>query len=184
MDEILEQWAREMPELDTSPMGVVGRISRLARVLEKGLAQTFSASGLNGGEFDVLATLRRSGSPYRLTPKRLTEAAMLSSGAMTNRLDRLEKAGLIARRPDPSDRRGTLVSLTAQGKDLMDEVVAEHVKNERQLLDPLDADELSALGALLRKLLLPFDKGGKRPNIIENVSENPSVFGQGQTPSS
>lgn len=179
VDEILEQWAREIPGLDTSPMGVVGRISRLARVLEKGLAQTFSAFGLNGGEFDVLATLRRSGSPYLLTPKKLSEAAMISSGAMTNRLDRLERAGLIARRPEPSDRRGILVSLTAEGKDLVDRVVAEHVEKERQLIDSLDADELSALGALLRKLLVPFDQGNKQPHTTKDLPENLSIAEQG-----
>lgn len=179
VDEILEQWAREMPGLDTSPMGVVGRVSRLARVLEKGLSQTFSASGLNGGEFDVLATLRRSGSPYALTPKRLSEAAMLSSGAMTNRIDHLEKAGLIARRPDPDDRRGTLVRLTAEGKDLVNRVVAEHVENERKLLDSLDANDLDTLSSLLRKLLLPFDVGDKQPSTIEALPESPSGFGQG-----
>lgn len=175
VDGILEQWKRELPDLDTTPMGVVGRLSRASRVLERGLAPTFSASDLNGGEFDVLATLRRAGSPYRMTPKRLSEAAMLSSGAMTNRLDRLERAGLVARHPDPSDRRGTLVSLTAEGKDLVEKVVIEHVENERRLLDALSPEERETLSALLRKLLLPFDRGTKQPSAAQEPPGDPVI---------
>jgi DNA-binding MarR family transcriptional regulator len=103
---ILEQWSRERPDLDVSAMGVIGRISRLSRHFERGLAEIFSSFGLGGGEFDVLATLRRAGEPYRLTPTELSKSLMVSSGSMTNRLDRLERAGFITRLPDPSDRRG------------------------------------------------------------------------------
>lgn len=134
-------------------MGVVGRISRAAQALRRPLEATFRRFGLNGGEFDVLATLRRSGAPYTLTPTALFTELMLSSGAMTNRLDRLEQAGLIQRRPDPADRRGTLVVLTPVGLTLIDAAVAEHVANERRLLTPLTADEQVQLAGLLRKLL-------------------------------
>ena len=157
VDLILEQWSRERPDLDVSPMGVIGRISRLSRIFERGLAELFSSFGLGGGEFDVLATLRRAGDPYQLTPTELSKSLMVSSGGMTNRLDRLERAGFITRLPDPSDRRGTLVCLTDEGRRLVDEVVAAHVENERRLLHTLDRSEREALAALLRKLLASFE---------------------------
>jgi DNA-binding MarR family transcriptional regulator len=153
VDDILAQWRRERPDLDPAPMGVIGRISRAARRLDRALDTTFSAFELNGGEFDVLATLRRSGPPYRLTPTRLFTDLMLSSGAMTNRLDRLERAGLIARTPDPSDRRGTLVGLTPRGLELVDAAVTAHLANEERLLDGLSSAEREQLAGLLRKLL-------------------------------
>jgi DNA-binding MarR family transcriptional regulator len=109
---------------------------------------------LNSGEFDVLASLRRSGTPYQLTPTELFRTLMLSSGAMTNRLDRLEHAGLIVRLPDPSDRRGTLVGLTARGREIADVAVTAHVANEHRLLDTLSAEEQAQLAQLLRKLLV------------------------------
>ena len=158
VDLILEQWSRERPDLDVSPMGVIGRISRLSRIFERGLVETFSSFGLGGGEFDVLATLRRAGEPYRLTPTELSKSLMVSSGGMTNRLDRLERAGFITRLPDPSDRRGTLVCLTDEGRRLVDEVVAAHVENEHHLLDSLAPSERKTLADLLRKLLLSLEK--------------------------
>ena len=115
VDFIQAQWAQEKPDLDTSPMGVVGRISRISRHLDQLLQKNYAQFGLNGGEFDVLAALRRSGHPYQLTPTQLFNSLMLSSGAMTNRLDRLEDEGLIKRAPNPKDRRGILVTLTGQG---------------------------------------------------------------------
>lgn len=153
VDEILEQWARERPDLDASPMGVIGRISRLSRLFEQEIQQLFEAYGLHRGEFDVLATLRRAGAPYRLNPTELSTALMVSSGGMTNRLDRLEKAGLVARQPDPDDRRGTQVGLTEEGLRLIDAAVAEHVANEHRLLGALSAAEREELAGLLRKLL-------------------------------
>jgi DNA-binding MarR family transcriptional regulator len=153
VDNILAQWQRERPDLDPTPMGVIGRISRAARTLGRALDTTFAGFGLNSGEFDVLATLRRAGPPYRLTPTALFTDLMLSSGAMTNRLDRLEQAGLIARTPDPSDRRGTLVGLTPRGQELVDAVVTAHVANEHHLLAALSSVEREQLAQLLRTLL-------------------------------
>lgn len=156
VDAILEQWFRERPDLDPSPMGVIGRISRASRYIDQFLQQNFAQFGLNGGEFDVLATLRRSGAPYQLTPTALFSSLMLSSGAMTNRLDRLENAGYIERQPHPNDRRGTLVTLTTQGLELIDSVVAAHIATEQKILTSLTPEEQQVLAGLLRKLLLSF----------------------------
>lgn len=156
VDVILEQWSRERPDLDPSPMGVIGRISRASRYIDQFLQQNFAQFSLNGGEFDVLATLRRSGAPYQLTPTALFSSLMLSSGAMTNRLDRLENAGYIERQPHPNDRRGTLVTLTTQGLELIDSVVAAHIATEQKILASLTPEEQQVLAGLLRKLLLSF----------------------------
>lgn len=164
VDLILEQWARERPDLDTSPMGVVGRISRLSRILEGELQEVFARFGLNRGEFDVLATLRREGEPYRLNPTELSRALMVSSGGMTNRLDRMERGGLIARRPDPGDRRGSQVALTERGLRLVDEAVTAHVTNEHRLLDALVEAERDGLAGMLRELLLSLEPPVYRPS--------------------
>ena len=153
VDDILAQWQRERPDLDSSPMGIIGRISRLERHFDRELQATFTRFGLQRGEFDVLASLRRAGPPYQLTPTALYSTLMLSSGAMTNRLDRLEQAGLVQRANDPRDRRGILVGLTAQGQALIDDAVAAHVLNEQRLLTQLTQSERQALAALLRRLL-------------------------------
>jgi DNA-binding MarR family transcriptional regulator len=153
VDSIIAQWRRERPDLDPSPMGVIGRISRAERTLGRSLEAVFTQFGLNRGEFDVLATLRRSGPPFRLTPTGLFTDLMLSSGAMTNRLDRLEQAGLIVRTPDPADRRGILVGLTDHGRALVDAAVAAHLENEHRLLAALTLAEREQLAHLLRKLL-------------------------------
>ena len=157
VDLILEQWIRERPDLDPSPMGVIGRTMRAARSLDRGLQEAFRPFGLAGWAFDVLAALRRSGPPFQLTPTKLAATLMLSSGAMTNRLDNLEGDGLIERLPDPTDRRGVLVALTPKGRALIDEAVAAHVANERRLLGALSPEEQRTLAALLRKLLLSLD---------------------------
>jgi DNA-binding MarR family transcriptional regulator len=135
-------------------MGLVGRIQRAAAALRPRLDDTHGLSGLAGESFDVLASLRRSGRPYQLSPTQLYREMMLTSGAMTNRIDRLEEAGLVLRRPDPQDRRGTLVRLTAKGKALIDAASIQHVANEERLLAALSAREQLQLGELLRKLLL------------------------------
>lgn len=148
------QWRRERPDLDPLPMELVGRLCEAADiVLKERLGPFFARYGLQRGEFDVLATLRRAGAPYALTPTQLYETAMISSGGMTARLDRLEKSGLVARSPHPTDRRGALVTLTPAGAALLDEILPRHIDNERALLAALDADEQQALGALLAKLL-------------------------------
>ena len=157
VDFIQAQWIQEKPELDTAPMGVIGRISRISRHLDQLLQRNYSKFNLNGGEFDVLASLRRSGHPYQLTPTELFNSLMLSSGAMTNRLDRLEDAELIKRLPNPSDRRGILVRLTEQGIELMDEAYPAHLANEEQILGSLTKTERKALTGLLRKMLLSFE---------------------------
>ena len=154
VDEILEQWRRERPDLDASPIGIVGRVSRLARELEQRLEPVYKAHGLEPGWHDVLATLRRSGPDYRLRPTDLTNALMLTSSGTTKRLDRLEGAGLIAREADPGDRRGTLITLTAAGHELIDTLTEAHLSNERALLSSLTAAEQRELADLLRKLQL------------------------------
>ncbi len=154
VDLILEQWRRERPELDPSPIGIVGRISRLARELEARLEPVFRAHGLEPGWYDVLATLRRSGPPYRVRPTDFTSALMLTSSGTTKRLDRLEQAGLVAREPDPDDRRGTLIALTAAGRRLVDAVTEAHLANEERLLAGLSPAERRRLADLLRALQL------------------------------
>jgi DNA-binding MarR family transcriptional regulator len=159
VDELLDQWKRERPDLDCKPMAVFGRLNRLDRVSNAAIEARLGEHGLSRGEFDVLATLRRRGEPYTLAPTALARWMMLSSAAMTNRVDRLEAAGLVERRPDPGDRRGVLVALTPDGKRVVDAAVADHVENERRLLEPLTAEEQQALNALLRKLLLGLRSG-------------------------
>jgi DNA-binding MarR family transcriptional regulator len=154
VDLILEQWRRERPDLDPSPIGVIGRISRLARELEQRLEVVYREHGLEPGWHDVLATLRRSGPPYRLRPTDFAGALMLTSSGTTKRLDRLEQAGLITRGPDPEDRRGTLITLTAAGRKLIDAVTEAHMENERRLLSALTEAEQRRLADLLRKLQL------------------------------
>jgi DNA-binding MarR family transcriptional regulator len=154
IDAIVSQWKRERPDLDTQAMAVVGRVQRAAAALRPKLDETHGLSGLQGETFDVLASLRRSGPPYQLSPTELYREMMLTSGAMTNRIDRLEEAGLVGRRPDPDDRRGTLVRLTAKGKALIDTATSKHVANEERLLAALSARERQQLNELLRKLLI------------------------------
>jgi DNA-binding MarR family transcriptional regulator len=154
VDAIIEQWRRERPELDSSPIGVIGRISRLARELEQRLEPVYREHGLEPGWHDVLATLRRSGPSYRLRPSDFSGALMITSSGTTKRLDRLEQEGLIAREPDPHDRRGTLIALTDAGRELIDGVTAAHLANERRLLAVLTKDEQEQLADLLRALQL------------------------------
>ncbi|TPK77446.1 MarR family transcriptional regulator [Mesorhizobium sp. B2-4-15] len=150
----IEQWRRERPDLDVSPMGVIGRLNEASSLIARDrLAPVFARFGLQSGEFDVLATLRRSGQPYALTPTELYEATMVTSGAMTARLDRLEKAGLILRAPHPSDRRGVVVQLTEKGLALIDEAVTAHVANEHEILSGLTKAEHETLSSLLEKLI-------------------------------
>jgi DNA-binding MarR family transcriptional regulator len=154
VDAIIEQWNRERPELDHSPIGVVGRISRLARELEQRLEPVYREHGLEPGWHDVLATLRRTGPPYRLRVTDFSSTLMLTSSGTTKRLDRLEQAGLISRAPDPQDRRGTLIALTDAGRELIDSVTEAHLATERRLLAALTGDEQRQLADLLRSLQL------------------------------
>jgi DNA-binding MarR family transcriptional regulator len=153
-DKAIEQWARERPDLPSLPMAVLGRLADAAeRVTRDHMNPLFAESGLLRGEFDVLASLRRSGEPFLLSPTKLYEALMISSGGMTNRLDRLESAGLIERRPDPKDRRGTLIALTSKGRNIVDDTITRHVANEVNLLSVLTIAEQQKLNALLKKLI-------------------------------
>ena len=154
VDTIIEQWRAARPDLDPSPIGVIGRVSRLARELEARLEPVYKEHGLEPGWHDLLATLRRSGPPFALRPSDLTGTLMLTSSGTTKRLDKLEEAGLIARGPDPHDRRAILITLTPAGKELIDGVTAAHLANEASLLEGLSAAEQRELAALLRKLLL------------------------------
>jgi DNA-binding MarR family transcriptional regulator len=154
VDLIVEQWQRERPDLDPSPIGIIGRISRLARELEQRLEPVYRAHGLEPGWHDVLATLRRTGPPYRLRPTEFANTLMLTSSGTTKRLDRLEQAGLIERAPDPEDRRGTLITLTPAGLKLIDSVTDAHLDNERRIIAALSKAEQERLADLLRKLQL------------------------------
>jgi DNA-binding MarR family transcriptional regulator len=149
-----EQWRRERPDLDPFPMAVLGRFAEVAQLVARDHLNPFFASrGLQPGEFDVLATLRRAGAPYALTPTALYTASMISSGGMTSRLDRLARAGLIERQAHPDDRRAVLVGLTPAGLALIDSMMAPHIENERAVLAGLDAAEQRELDRLLTKLL-------------------------------
>jgi DNA-binding MarR family transcriptional regulator len=154
VDEIIEQWRLERPDLDPAPIAVIGRISRLARELERELETVYRAHGLEPGWHDVLATLRRQGAPYELRPSEFARTLMLTSSGTTKRLDRLEQAGLITRTPDPEDRRGIVITLTPAGLKMIDDVTEAHLDNESRLLGALTASDRRALADLLRKLQL------------------------------
>lgn len=153
VSDFLAQWARERPDLEVSPMGVVGRLGRASELLSRGIQGYFAKHGLQPGQFDVLATLRRAGNPHTLTPGELADSTMRSQAAMTNRLAGLEAKGLIERRTDPDNRRSVLVTLTDEGLSLVDRVVEGHMDNERALLAPLSRAEQARLAGLLEKLL-------------------------------
>ncbi len=177
VDGILRQWRQERPDLDATPMGVIGRLSRLSRELEQHLDPVFARHGLEAGLFDVLATLRRSGEPYRMRPADLAQAVMLTSSGTTKRLDRLESAGLIERRPDPQDRRGLLIELTPAGHRLIDEAVTDHVAAEHRLLAALSPAERDQLAGLLRTLLLGLPAAG--PGTAGPGTAGPGTGGPG-----
>jgi DNA-binding MarR family transcriptional regulator len=160
VDEILAQWRVERPDLNVAALGLYGRLFRIAHLSDDALAKGLSPHGLQPGWFDLLAALRRAGAPYELNPTRLMRATLLSSSGMTKRLDRIEAAGLIERRPDPHDRRGTLVCLTRRGRNVIDRAVETHVGNERRLLAALTAAERRTLDRLLKNLLIELE----RPN--------------------
>lgn len=153
-----EQWKRERPEVPIEAMVLIGRLTEAAQIINDRHAAPFLAQhGLKLGEFDVLATLRRSGAPYALSPTDLYAATMLSSGGMTNRIDRLAKMGLVARAPNPNDRRSTMVSLTEKGFDLVDGMIGEHAAHKQNLIETLSGEERAQLSALLAKLIRGVD---------------------------
>ncbi len=154
VDEIVGQWHRERPDLDVSGMEIIGRISRIERLLRQRLDTTFDRHGLESWEFDVLATLRRSGAPYRLTPGDLLDSMMITSGAMTNRIDRLQARSFVERTRHPDDGRQVLVALTAAGLDTIEAAVADHTDNELQIVGSLGSRQQAQLVDLLRTLHL------------------------------
>jgi DNA-binding MarR family transcriptional regulator len=152
VDRLLDQWRRERPELDHSPIGVIGRISRASREIERRLEPIYADHGLEPGWYDVLATLRRAGPPYRLHPTDFAATLMLTSSGTTKRLDRLEAAGHITREPDPGDRRAVLITLTPKGRSLVDKATVKHMANEQRIISGLTKAEQRQLAGLLRKL--------------------------------
>lgn len=151
IDVLLDQWRRERPDLDPAPMAVVGRLLRVARLADRAVGDGLAVQGLQPGWFDVLSALRRAGAPYRLTPGALAKTVMLSTGGMTKRLDQMEAAGLVARAPDPGDRRGLLIGLTAKGRRSIDRAIAAHLANEERLLSGLPEPDRVRLESLLRR---------------------------------
>ncbi|MGJ6964861.1 MarR family winged helix-turn-helix transcriptional regulator [Streptosporangium sp. G11] len=154
---IQREWARERPDLDVSPQGVIGRLHRLAGHLTEQLCVVYRRYGLAEGEFDVLATLRRGGAPFERAPGELAAFTMVTTGAMTKRIDRLERDGLVTRRPSESDGRGRVVALTPAGKELIDRAFTEHMRNERRLVDDLPPEAAAHLEALLTTWLTRFE---------------------------
>lgn len=157
VDRIVDAWQRERPDLDVGPLHVLSRVLRLARHLDLTRGSVFTKHGLEGWGFDVLSALRRAGAPYELSPGQLVSQMLVTSGTMTNRVDRLAARGLVGRGPDPSDRRGVKVTLTALGREVVDAAMADLLDRERVLLNELPTDEREHLAELLRRLLAPFE---------------------------
>ncbi len=157
VDEIVARWQAERPDLDVAPLQVLSRVSRLARHLDRARRAAFAAHGLETWEFDVLSALRRQGPPYQLSPGSLLRATLVTSGTMTNRIDRLAEAGLVRRHRDQQDKRGVLVQLTDRGRSTVDAAMSDLLSRERELLTGLDAARQEDLAGLLRVLLAPFD---------------------------
>ena len=158
VDHILAQWRRERPDLDVGPMGLLGRLNRLTTHLGREVEAVLLKHGLSSSAFDVLATLRRSGSPYRLSPGDLLAMTMVSSGTMTNRIDQLEKAGLVERIRNPNDRRSVLISLTERGFAIVEEAAGAHVENQHRLVAGLSEEERATLNRLLKRFLRDFEE--------------------------
>ncbi|CAD0214356.1 hypothetical protein AGRHK599_LOCUS2867 [Rhizobium rhizogenes] len=158
VDHILAQWRKERPDLDVGPMGLLGRLHRLSTHLGREVEAVLLKHGISSSAFDVLATLRRSGPPYRLSPGDLLAMTMVSSGTMTNRIDQLEKAGLVERIHNPQDRRSVLISLTERGLAVVEDAVGAHVENQHRLVAHLSEEERAALNGLLKRFLQDFEQ--------------------------
>lgn len=158
VDRLIAAWQRERPDMDVSPMHVLSRITRLALHLDRARKQAFAAHDLEPSEFDALSALRRSGDPYQLSPGQLVQETLVTSGTMTNRVDRLVGKGLVERWPDPADRRGVQVRLTAQGRAAVDGALDALLAHENDLLAGLSSGEASTLASALRTLSQPFDR--------------------------
>ena len=158
VDRLVSAWERQRPDLDVSPFHVLSRVTRLARHLDIARREAFADHDIESGEFDVLSTLRRSGQPYELTPSQLLAHTLVTSGTMTNRIDRLVEKGLVSREPDPRDGRGVLVRLTERGKVRVDAALTELLERERELLRGLSDEQRQQMGDMLRTVVLPFDQ--------------------------
>ena len=163
VDDLVAAWREQRPDLEVEPLQVLSRVSRLARHLDIARRSAFAAHDLESWEFDVLSALRRAGPPFQLTPGALLRATLVTSGTMTNRIDRLAEAGLVSREPDPRDRRGVLVTLSEQGKSVVDAAFTDLLEREQALLVSLGGEQRQVLADLLRTLLVPFDEGGTPP---------------------
>ena len=157
IDRVLSQWDKEIPQLDTESMALMGRFMRIYKYLETQVSALHKSYGLTQGEFDVLATLRRSGGDYQLTPSKLMDSMMLTSGAMTNRIDKLEAKNLITRTHSEQDRRSVEVKLTEQGLGLIDELIYIHVETQNKLTQGLTSEQLSDLNQLMKRWLSQFE---------------------------
>ena len=157
VDDLVAAWQAQRPDLDVSPLQVLSRVSRLAKHLDIARRGAFASHDLESWEFDVLSALRRQGPPFQLTPGALLRATLVTSGTMTNRIDRLAAAGLVRRQPDPRDRRGVLVTLTPEGQTRVDAALEDLVAREQSLLAALSEPDRKQLADLLRTLLVPFD---------------------------
>jgi DNA-binding MarR family transcriptional regulator len=164
VDRITSQWSAVRPDIDVSPINVIGRVSRLSRLVDRRLAENFARYGIEAWMYDVLATLRRSGEPYELTAGDLVRQTMVTTGAITNRIDRLEQRGLVER-ASADDRRKVIVRLTKQGLDAVEEVVVDHMATERQILADLSSRQQHDLAHLLRKTLLALGDGADPHDI-------------------
>lgn len=158
MNEIRAQWAKQRPDIDTEPMALIGRVIRLSAHLSAEMTKTFAKHGLNAASFDVLATLLRSGEPHALSPNDLLATMMVTSGTMTNRVDQLEKEGLVARIQNPNDKRSVLVQLTSIGREKIDAAVTEHVDTQKSLIEAFPEEARTTLNELLQNYLSEIDK--------------------------
>jgi DNA-binding MarR family transcriptional regulator len=159
VDRIQGQWRRERPDLDPAPQGVIGRLHRLADRLRDELVAVYREHGLGEGDFDVLASLRRTGEPYELPAGELARHTMVTTGAMTKRIDRLEAAGLVSRRPDASDGRGRRIALTPRGRELIDRAFTQHMANEQRLVALVPEGDREVLARILKRWLAALDEG-------------------------
>jgi DNA-binding MarR family transcriptional regulator len=173
VEQLIAQWQRQRPEIDVAPMGLIGRISRLSRLLERQIEELFAAHGLQGGRFDVLAALVRAGEPHRLTPTQLYNSLLVSSGAITNRIDRLVHEGLVTRGSHASDRRSLPVQLTDAGRERLDAALIAHVENEEELLSALSSHERDLLSNVLRKWLVALGDQDQPAEALGGGTESP-----------
>jgi len=159
MEAIIAQWAKQRPDLDTEPMALIGRLTRLSARISREMGETFARHGLSAASFDVLATLLRAGPPHALSPNQLLATMMVTSGTMTNRIDQLQKSGLVARVQNAADKRSVLIRLTAKGRRIIDAAVTDHVKTQTRLVSVISKDDRAALNRLVSEYLSSIEPG-------------------------